>query len=114
MNAESFQFSNSRFTVDYHFRGSEPEALAMAEALCFDQTVELPDALVEPGPIRDHVIGRVEHIQPVGDNTISATVSFACDLVGEDLTQLLNVIFGIASLKSGIRVTHLHLPDSFI
>lgn len=114
MHSEPFRFSNLRFTVEYHLSGSESEARAKADALCFDQTVELPDALVEPGPLRDHLIGRVEHVQLLGENTFSATVSFSCDLVGEDLTQLLNVVFGIASLKSGIRVVRLHLPDPFV
>jgi ribulose-bisphosphate carboxylase large chain len=114
MHSELFPFSPLRFSVDYRISGSESEGRAKAEKLCFDQTVELPDALVEPGPIRDHLIGRLEHVQPVGEHRISATVSFSCDLVGKDLTQLLNVVFGIASLKAGIRVTHLHLPDSFV
>lgn len=114
MHSEFFPFSHFRFSVDYRISGSESEARAKAEKLCFDQTVELPDALVEPGPIRDHLIGRLENVQPVGEHSISATVSFSCDLVGKDLTQLLNVVFGIASLKTGIRVAHLHLPDSFV
>ncbi len=114
MDAESFQFSNLRFTVDYHLSGSKSEARAKAEALCFDQTVELPDALIESGPIRDHLIGRVEDFQQLANTTCSTKVSFSCDLVGEDLTQLLNVVFGIASLKPGIRVARLHLPETFI
>ncbi len=114
MNAESFQFSNSRFTVEYHLRGSESEARAKAEALCFDQTVELPGALVEPGPIRDHLIGRVEYFEELADNTFSTKVSFSCDLVGKEFTQLLNVVFGIASLRAGIRVARLDLPESFV
>ena len=114
MNAESFQFSNSRFTVEYHLLGSEPEARVMADELCFDQTVELPDALVEPGPIRDHVIGRVEHVQRLTEHICTATVSFSCDLIGKDFTQLLGVVFGIASLRPGIRVARLNLPESFV
>jgi ribulose-bisphosphate carboxylase large chain len=114
MNAEFFQFSNSRFTVEYHLHGSEPEVRAIAESLCFDQTVELPDALVEPGPIRDHVIGRVEHIQRLTEYLFTASVSFSCDLVGKDFAQLLGVVFGIASLRPGIRVARLDLPESFV
>jgi ribulose-bisphosphate carboxylase large chain len=100
--------------VEYHLHGSEPEVRAIAEALCFDQTVELPDALVEPGPIRDHVIGRVEHIQRLTEYLFTASVSFSCDLVGKDFAQLLGVVFGIASLRPGIRVARLDLPESFV
>lgn len=114
MDSEPFHFSNNRFSVEYHLSGSEPEARAKAEALCFDQTVELPPALIEPGPILEHIIGRIESFQQLGENAFSAKVSFSCDLVGEEFTQLLNVVFGMASLKQGIRVARLHLPDALL
>lgn len=112
MNAEVFRFSQSRFTVDYHLTGSECEARAKAEALCFDQTVELPDSLIEPGPIRDNLIGRIEHSTHLAEQSFFARISFSCDLVRKDFTQLLNVIFGIASLRPGIRVARFDLPDT--
>ena len=114
IKTESQQFSTLRFLVTYHLRGSESEARGKAEALCFDQTVELPDALVEPGPIRDHLIGRLEDFEKLADLTFLATISFSCDLVGKEFTQLFNVVFGIASLRAGIRVAHLDLPEAFL
>lgn len=114
MTSELLQFSNLRFLVEYFLSGLETEARAKAEALCFDQTVELSAGLVQPGPIRDHLIGRLEDFQSLAENRFSATLSFSCDLIGKEFPQLLNVIFGIASLKPGIRVAHLDLPDDFI
>lgn len=114
MESEPFHFSNNRFSVEYVLKGSEHEARAKAEALRFDQTVELPAALIEPGPILEHIIGRIESFQQLGRNTFTAKVSFSCDLVGEEFTQLLNVVFGMASLKQGIRVARLHLPDTLL
>lgn len=114
MNADPLHFSSLRFSVEYHLQGTEPVARAHAEALCFEQTVELPRTLIEPGPIFDHIIGRIEHFHQVTDNVFSATVSFCADLVSEDFSQFLNTLFGIASLRAGVRVAHLDFSEAFL
>jgi hypothetical protein len=35
--------------------------------LCIDQTVEAADHLIPPGPIRDELVGRVEHLDALAD-----------------------------------------------
>lgn len=44
----------------------------------------------------------------------SATIGYAVETAGPDLTQLLNVVFGNSSLKPGIRVERLELPASLL
>lgn len=106
------RFSGARFTVEYHLSGAEAGARAKAAALCLDQSVELPDELIPPGPIRDHILGRVERFRPVEAGRYEAAISFPCELLTGDCAQLLNVVFGITSLKPGVRVWRLHLPDA--
>jgi ribulose-bisphosphate carboxylase large chain len=108
------RFSEPRFRVEYHLTGTEGEARAKAEALCLDQTVELPDELVPPGPIRTHILGRVENFGRLAWNQYEAVISFPSELLGNELTQVLSIAFGIASLKPGIRVARLHLPDEVV
>lgn len=44
----------------------------------------------------------------------SATISYAVETAGSELTQLLNVVFGNSSMKPGIRVARLELPSSLL
>lgn len=111
---EQVQFSGGRFAVRYGLAGSRPEARLRAETLCLDQTVELPDTLVPPGIVRDQVLGRIEAFHEVGRDRYEARVSFAEELLGPDLTGLLNLIYGIASFRRGIRVVGLELPDHLL
>ena len=106
--------SGERFAVHYQLTGNERDAQATARAISFDQTVELPEDLVPPGIIRDHIVGQVEEFREIRPERYEAVISFAVELVGSDLSQLLNVVFGMSSLKSGIRVTHLELSEGIL
>ena len=63
----SAQLSGERFRIVYRLGGTEEEARARARDICLEQTVEFPDELVPEGPIRDHVVGRLESFEPRGD-----------------------------------------------
>lgn len=108
------EFSEPRFTVEYHLSGTETEAQTKAQSLCLDQTVELPDELVPPGPIRCHILGRIEQFSRLTEGRYEALISYPSELLGNEFPQLLTVAFGIASLKPGIRVARLHLPDPVV
>lgn len=115
MNSDdTLQFSEPRFSVEYHLAGTEGEAQANAEALCFDQTVELPNELVPEGPIRTDILGRLESFRKLRESQHEAVISFPSELLGNELIQVLSVAFGIASLKWGIRVVRLHLPEEVL
>jgi ribulose-bisphosphate carboxylase large chain len=104
-----------RFQVVYHILGDEQEVRERARGICLEQTVEVDDALVPPGFIREQVVGRVEAVRPLRQGTGpagAATISYSLDTTAFELTQLLNVVFGNTSLKSGIRVASLSLPPS--
>ncbi len=94
--------------------GTEGEARAKAKALCLDQTVELPDDLVPAGVIREQIVGGVESFQQSTSGQYEVVIGFPSELVGSEFTQFLNLVFGISSLKSGIRVAKLHLPDTIV
>lgn len=110
----TFSFSGERFSAIYHLTGREAGARAKAQDLCLEQTVELPDALVQDEIIRANVFGRIESLDPLGDDLYAATISFAVEIIGGELTQLINVLFGNISIKPGIRLERLELPISFL
>ncbi len=107
-------FSGERFSVTYHIFGNESEARAKAESICIEQTVEFPAEEVPDGVIRDHVFGRVEHFERFDKESFAAVISYAVEIVASELTQFLNVVFGNSSIKPGIRVEHLALPESLL
>ncbi|MGC1454668.1 MAG: RuBisCO large subunit C-terminal-like domain-containing protein [Nitrospirota bacterium] len=89
-------------------------AHAKAEAICIEQTVEFPADEVPEGIIRDHVFGRIESFERYDNESFKAVISYAVEIAAGELTQFLNVVFGNSSIKPGIRVEHLDLPESLL
>lgn len=108
------KLSGERFRVLFRLVGTEPQARQMAREICYEQTVELPDDLVPGGDIRDHILGRVESFQPSEKDHWETVISFAAEVGGSELTQLLNVIFGNISLTPGIRVERIELSPAVL
>ncbi len=101
----------SRFSVTYRIAaGDAQEARARAEGIAREQTVEVPADVVPPGFVADEIVGRIEDLGPHRDSegdAFRATISFSPGSAGDDLAQLLNVVFGNSSMQRGIRVIHL-------
>lgn len=106
--------SGERFRVVYRLAGSEAEARIKAEDICVEQTIEFPAELVPNDDIRGHILGQIEDFQRIGPERYQVTISYALETTAFELPQLLNVIFGNISLKPGIRVEKLDLPESLL
>jgi len=111
LTESSFPLSHERFSVVYSLVGDKRTAYEKARDICLEQTVEVPNVLVPEGMIRDHIVGRVETFEARPEGGFSARISYAIEIAGRDLTQLLNVLFGNISLKAGIRAERLDLPE---
>ncbi len=144
MSTHPLPVDSDRFTVTYTLYGDKREALDKARDICYEQTVEFPEDLTPSGFIKDVIVGRIEEFgpseagpgilgggtlhdgtpgaeeqerrsgRPTGRECYRAVISFAAQTAGTELTQLLNVIFGNISLKAGIRVEKLRLPDGML
>lgn len=126
----SINLSGERFRVIYRLLGSEEDAFQKARDICVEQTIEFPDDLVTGGDIRDHILGKIESFLPVSrinflesspvgaqeqiGQVWEAVISYAIEITGFELTQFINVIFGNFSLKPGVRIEHLELPESLL
>ena len=110
----ALNLSGERFQVLYYLQGDEPTARARAEDICIEQTVEFPADLIPEGAIRRQIFGRIENFTPLDGGGFSAAISYAVELSGFELPQLLNVIFGNISIKPGIRVESLDLPPALL
>ena len=117
-------FSMTSFVVTYDVEASaKAEARQIVDALCLEQTVELPESLVPPGTwINEHVVGKCESLErcTIGDGAASrkevfrALVRYADDTAGGELPQLLNVIFGNTSIKEKVMVRDVDLSHSML
>jgi ribulose-bisphosphate carboxylase large chain len=87
-------------------------ALARARALAVEQTVEVPAGCVPPAS--RGLIGRIEALEPVGAGRWRVRGSYDVAVVGDSLLQLLNLLFGNASLGRGARLADLTLPGSLL
>lgn len=110
----SLPLSGDRFNVVYRLTGDETEAHTKAREICVEQTVEFPADLLPPGDIRDSILGRIESLAATGPDSWEASISYAVETTGVELLQLVNVMFGNSSIKPGIRVERLDLPDSLL
>ncbi len=103
-----------RFNVVYRVFGNENDAYAKAKDICLEQTVEFPGELVPKGVIADHIVGKIEAFEAYNDDSYKVVISYAVDCGADELTQLLNVIFGNISIKPGIRVEELELSEGIL
>jgi len=110
----SIDLSGERFIVVYHITGNKTEARTKADHICVEQTIEFPAELVKGGDIRHHILGQVESFRSAGPNRWEAVISYPIEITAFELTQLVNVMFGNFSLKPGVRVERLELPESLL
>jgi ribulose-bisphosphate carboxylase large chain len=104
---------NARFAATYRLSGTRKEAYARAQDICLEQTVELPASVIQPGIVRDHIVGRIESFEG-RPGRYEATISYAVGSDAGELTQLLNVLFGNTSIKPGVRLERLILPPAIL
>ena len=111
LESVSLNLSGERFGVIYHLDGDEANAHARASDICFEQTVEFPSDLVPPGDIREFIVGHIETFEEIADSLFQVKINYALETSGFELVQLLNVVYGNISIKPGIRVMALELPE---
>jgi ribulose-bisphosphate carboxylase large chain len=108
--------SEQRIQAVYRVSGSEREAHAIARAIAFEQTVELPEELITDPVILADVVGTIDAVAPdTGlEGAHRITIGYAPALASGQLPQLLNLLFGNVSMYPGVRLLDVRLPDSFL
>jgi ribulose-bisphosphate carboxylase large chain len=107
--------SGQRLTATYRLAGDEDAARRVLDHLCVEQTIEFPADLVADDDIKRRLMGQVEDLRRVeGGDACEADVSFAVEVSGCELPQLLNLLFGNISLLPGVRLVDVELPASVL
>ena len=103
-----------RFTVTYHVRSDADSIEARAQGIAVEQSVEMPLAAIdEPGILSD-IVGKVETIDDLGGGTFAVRIGLAVATVGDDLGQLLNMLFGNTSLHEDVMLRDVVIPEQFL
>src|SRR5262245_22017172 len=102
----------SYLRVTYDLRCGGDASLAARE-IALEQTAELPDGVVLP-EIEAEVVGRIEALDPLPDGRWRAVIAYPEAVAGDDLPQLLNLLFGNISMKEGIRLAAVEWPASLL
>jgi ribulose-bisphosphate carboxylase large chain len=95
-----------------HYRltcAAEESAEAKTRQIALEQTVELPEGCVDP-EIEERIVGTIEKLEPREASAWDAVIAYDPLTAGDDTLQLLNLLFGNISLKSGIKVTRIDWP----
>jgi len=98
--------------VTYLVRAAANEIAARADALLLEQTVELPRGVVNERWVLDHIVGRVEDVREAGNGVYRVTAAQPLVTAAADPAQLLNVLYGNASLQPDVRLEDVELPDA--
>lgn len=107
-------FSKERFTVVYWIQGDEVDALAKAEDICIEQSVEFPKGLLPKGEIFDFVIGKIEEFERINQQEYRAKISYPIENGTNSVVELINIVFGNISIKPDIKVEKIDLPNSVL
>jgi ribulose-bisphosphate carboxylase large chain len=93
--------------------GNPAEIEARAEAIAFEQTVEVPRAVAMREPfIAREIVGRVESIERAPDGSHRATIAYPVATTAFDPAQLLGVLFGNSSLHADVQCADFDPPAS--
>ena len=111
---QKLRLSGDRYTVDYLLTVDKEMARALAEHICYEQTVEFPGDLIPDGEIKNQIVGRIESLERIDKSRSVARISFAVEITGFEFTQFLNNLFGNISILPGIRIIDMEIPESLL
>jgi ribulose-bisphosphate carboxylase large chain len=99
------------FKVTYQIVSASPaEAESWAKSVAREQTIECIDEGVPHQFIFDEVLGKVTNLVDQADGTYLAECTYRSDVVGGQLPQLLNVIYGNTSMHVGVKLAGIEMP----
>jgi ribulose-bisphosphate carboxylase large chain len=90
-----------------------------AEEIALEQSVELPRSAVKDQKVAEFSIPDIMELTPLsrlpdGLTRHRVRLAFSSSLVGRDIPQFFNLLFGNVSLKKGLYIEDMTLPDSIL
>ncbi len=104
----------SKLLCVYRIRSTASEIAARAAAIAVEQSVEMPVEAIDDVSVLDGIVGRVEGINDRGDGTFDAHIALATQTTGFEAGQLLNMLFGNASILDDVTLEDVALPPDLV
>jgi ribulose-bisphosphate carboxylase large chain len=98
----------------YHIRCEASAIEARAQAVAVEQSVEMPVEAIEDGRLRDEIVGEVRGIEDLGEGRFEARIALNAETAGQDAGQLMNMLFGNASILDDVSLSDVVLPQSLL
>jgi ribulose-bisphosphate carboxylase large chain len=100
--------------VRYRLAVAKAEVAQRAEALALEQTVELPRAAVRDPFVEREILGKIGDIEPDPAGGFRVEIRYPMAATALDPAQLLNVLFGNASLQEDVFLLDVEPPPSLL
>jgi ribulose-bisphosphate carboxylase large chain len=101
-----------RILVTYRVRADAASIAARAQAIAVEQSVEMPVAAIEDRFVLDRIVGRVEDIADMGEGCFDVRIALAVSTTGNEPGQMMNMLFGNASILDGVELRDAAFPAS--
>ena len=98
------------FVITYQLDPNSSQDLI--DAIRVEQTIEFPYRLAKSW-IQEEIVGQVVSIEEKNNKRI-VKISYQDGVVGNELTQFLNLLWGNVSLFNGVKITDIEFPSSFL
>lgn len=98
--------------ASYRFAVEPGELEARVEALCYEQTVELPPVAVTDPFVREEILPEVEEVAEDPRGGFRVTVAYPELATALDPAQLLNVLFGNSSMHADLELVAVSLTPA--
>lgn len=86
-------------------------ANARAEALAIEQSVELPLSAIGDDAVLRDIVGEVQSVRELRQGLFEVRVGLAVSTTGLEAGQLINMLFGNASILDDVSLVDVDLPD---
>ncbi|WP_420134711.1 RuBisCO large subunit C-terminal-like domain-containing protein [Rhodopseudomonas sp.] len=97
----------------YHVTSDAARISERALSLAIEQSVECPlDAIGDPW-VRDAILGRVALIEEIAEGRYAVRIALAAATAPPEPGQLLNMLFGNASIQPDVVLADVELPASY-
>lgn len=104
----------SRIDVLYRVTADAASIEARATAIAVEQSVEMPVSAIDDPYVLSSVVGRVDDIRDCRGGRYEVRIALAVATTGLEAGQLMNMLFGNASLLDGVELIDARFPDEVL
>jgi ribulose-bisphosphate carboxylase large chain len=98
----------------YHICGAAVSIEERARSLAVEQSVEMPVSAIEDKRVLGEIVGQVRGIRDLGRGLFEARIALNVETAGHDAGQLMNMLFGNASILDDVVLHDMVLPDEML